>query len=288
MREVQEAIYWLVYLNDFKDTPKLTRVAARFRIARRILIAAAEDGHSVAVMEKVVSNFSNLVKVETPILYLAAEIVRICKQPSWWDASTGGHDYIWHSHQGDRIWQSIAKTYTEEQAKAELTQATLDGDKTKALGIGFALGSVGLSSTRQAEFVLGLAEERQNDLAVRLCRVHLKAKSALSGDNNFISQAIWVLAGGSPTNPDAIDHVVAGEVMEKLDQAYKDWKTPHPIPSHYCDGVHCAGNDRRYAGLLIDMWAVCEAFNHYGNINPDNKWLYPTFYPLTGLDYHLV
>jgi hypothetical protein len=43
MRRVQDAVYWLVYLDGFPPSEKLTRKAARFRVARRILIGAAED-----------------------------------------------------------------------------------------------------------------------------------------------------------------------------------------------------------------------------------------------------
>src|ERR1017187_4715569 len=74
-----------------------------------------------------------------------------------------------------------------------------------------------------------------------------------------------------------------GDVYELLDRATEQWKHPKPIPHEYCDGIHCAGKDRRYAGILTDMWAVCMAYKLYGNIEPANRWL-PEFFPLTGLE----
>jgi hypothetical protein len=40
IRRVEDAVYWLVYLDDFKG-PQF-----RFRTARRLLIGSAEDGHT--------------------------------------------------------------------------------------------------------------------------------------------------------------------------------------------------------------------------------------------------
>src|ERR1022692_4195186 len=53
VRRVEDAVYWLVYLDSFSKEKR-----ARYRTARRLLIGSAEDGHSIAVMEKAVENFS--------------------------------------------------------------------------------------------------------------------------------------------------------------------------------------------------------------------------------------
>lgn len=47
LRRIEDAVYWLVYLH----TSKLPN--SRFRMARRLLIGSAEDGHSVDVMQAV-------------------------------------------------------------------------------------------------------------------------------------------------------------------------------------------------------------------------------------------
>jgi hypothetical protein len=53
----------------------------------------------------------------------------------------------------------------------------------------------------------------------------------------------------------------------------ESWKNPHPIPTWACDGVHSAGNDTRFMGMLPEMNAVSNAYLHYGEINPDLPWL---------------
>ena len=72
---MEDAVYWLMYLDSLPAREKLSKKAARFRLARRILIGSAEDGHSIAVMESVATNFQFLCRLDSPLVYLAAEIV---------------------------------------------------------------------------------------------------------------------------------------------------------------------------------------------------------------------
>src|ERR1035441_9428113 len=95
-RRVEDAVYWLVYLDTFPE------VQHRIRVARRLLIGSAEDGHSVTVMEKVVDGFRLFSKRQTELQDLVAEAVRICKIPNWWHPSTGGPDYIYSGMVGER------------------------------------------------------------------------------------------------------------------------------------------------------------------------------------------
>ena len=283
MRRVEDAVYWLIYLDGLPASEKLSKKAARFRLARRILIGSAEDGHSVTVMENVADNFRYLCKLDTPLVYLAAEIVRVCKLPNWWNPVTGGHDYIYFSLVGYRQQVLYRKVNDQDGARKLLGTAIDEGDRATALGALCLLGVVGMGSTRQAEFLMSIAQEMNHERAVRLLNIHLGARTALSGDNNFTGHAVWYLAGGESPVADQIEPVAAGEVYELLDQAKERWKHPEPIPHCYCDGIHCAGQDRRYAGILTDMWAVCMAFREYGNIEPENLFL-PEFYPTDGLE----
>jgi len=283
LRRTEDAVYWLTYLDGFPESEKLTRKAARFRVARRILIASAEDGHSISVMENVASTFKSLCKLETPLVYLAAEIVRICKLPSWWRPETGGHDYIHHCLVGYRQ-QVLYRTITDQAtAKSSLRKSILEGDKATALGILSLLPTLGVGSSKQAEFLMTVAMEMNHQQAIRLLRIHLGARTALSGDSNFTGHAVWMLAGGVSPVADQIEPVVIKEVCELLYRARERWKQPLPIPNEYCDGLHCSGRDRRYAGILQDMWAVCCCFSKNGNIEPANRWL-PEYFPLTGLE----
>jgi hypothetical protein len=92
IRRVEDAVYWLVYVDSFKE-PQY-----RFRTARRLLIGSAEDGHSIAVMEKVREKFPTICRPQTELACLATEAVRICKIPNWWQPSTGGPDYTLQRH----------------------------------------------------------------------------------------------------------------------------------------------------------------------------------------------
>lgn len=138
------------------------------------------------------------------------------------------------------------------------------------------------NATKQAQFLLDVAERLGHDLAARLCRIHLSARSALSGDNNFLCQAVWMLAGGSSPVADVDVSVTEAECEELLNRARESWKTPHPIPRWCLDGVHSAGDDARFMGVLPAMFSVCEAYAHYGRVDPDDEWL-PSFRSLDGL-----
>ena len=283
MRRVEDAVYWLIYLDGFPTGEEPGKKAARFRLARRILIGSAEDGHSISVMEGVANNFRFLCKVDTPLAHLANEIARICKLPNWWDPATGGHDYIYNSLVGYRQFVLYRKITGIDAARDLLRKAVDEANKAAALGALCLLGSLGMGATKQAEFLQSIATEMNHKNAIRLLNIHLGARSALSGDNNFTSQAVWMMAGGESPVANQIESVSEDEVYELLNKANDRWKHPLPIPDCYCDGIHCGGKDRRYAGILTDMWALCCCFSCYGNIEPENRFL-PEFYPTTGLE----
>ena len=70
IRRLDEAVYWLVYLNTFEGKQ------FRFRTARRLLIGSTEDGHSVAVMENVGQSFWRISKPDAELIDLVAEAVQ--------------------------------------------------------------------------------------------------------------------------------------------------------------------------------------------------------------------
>ncbi len=276
IRRVEDAVYWLMYLDTFPEAQH------RFRTARRLLIGSAEDGHSVAVMERVSSVFRALSKPSADLSLLVAEAIRICKLPNWWDPRTGGPDYLYSSLVGQRymIYSSTERSLT---AMTRLIEQAIDEQNT-ALAMAGVQGLVeaNVTSSVQAELLKSLAQQTQHALAERLVDVHLKAKTPLSGDNNFISQALWMMAGGVSPIAEAAVAVSEQEVQEMLESARERWKNPSPIPTWCCDGVHCAGNDLRFAGMLPLMFAVCLAYEHYGRVDPQDKWL-PQFRCLDGL-----
>jgi hypothetical protein len=65
--------------------------------------------------------------------------------------------------------------------------------------------------------VSALAKRSSHDLAERLTHVHLRARSALSSDNNFLCQAAWMLAGGNSPVADVLHPVSSSEISELIE-----------------------------------------------------------------------
>jgi hypothetical protein len=192
LRRSEDAIYWLVYLETFKEPEH------RFRTARRILIGAAEDGQSITVMERVVDSFRRISKPKADIEELATEVLRICKVPNWWNPSTGGRDYIYSGMLGHRKLAYLKSTITAESLPRLIEQEIRKKAKPTALAGIMGLSEIRMGGSRQAELVSDLAQRNGLEYAERLAQVHLRARSALSSDNNFLCQAVWMLAGGEP------------------------------------------------------------------------------------------
>ena len=272
IRRVEDAVYWLVYLDTFKE-PQY-----RFRTARRLLIGSAEDGHSIAVMEEIGRKFWKLCKPTADQIELVAEAIRICKLPNWWHPDSGGQSLV-----GQRIW--LYKTdHNVTTLQNEIGKAIAEKNRAIAIGAVMAFADLKptLGATKQAEFLLQCADRMGHDLAARLCKIHLSAKSALSGDNNFVCQTAWLMAGGESPVAEETLPVTADECHELLTRGEEKWQNPEPIPRWCCDGIHCAGDDPRFAGCLPEMWAVCRAYQYYGRVDPADEWL-PQFQCYDGL-----
>jgi len=278
IRRVDDAVYWLLYLDSFKEAQY------RFRTARRLLIGSAEDGHSIPVMENVADGFWKMTKPQCELIKLDAEVLRISKLPNWWHPDSGGPDYIYQSLVGQRAWLYKRWDHKLTTLQREIQNAIEEKNRAMAIGgvMAFADLEETFGTTKQAEFLLKQAENMGHSLAARLCRVHLSAKSALSGDNNFLCQAAWMMAGGVSPIAESIESVTTEECHELLEKAKERWQKPQTIPRWCCDGIHSAGDDPRFTGMLPEMWAVCRAFQHYNRVNPADKWL-PQFQSYEGL-----
>jgi hypothetical protein len=278
IRRVEDAVYWLAYLDSFKEAQY------RFRTARRLLIGSAEDGHSIAVMEKVRENLWMISKPHSELLFLIAEAVRISKLPNWWHFDSGGADYIYQSLVGERTWRYKSWDRKLPTLQKEIQKAIEEKNRAMAVGgvMAFAAIQGTFGATKQAEFLLQQAKNMGHDLAARLCNLHLSARTALSSDNNFLCMAAWMMAGGVSPVAETILPVSAEECYQLLDHAKERWQNPQPIPRWCCDGVHSAGDDPRFMGTLPHMYAVCKAFEHYGRVDPEDKWL-PGFQCYDGL-----
>jgi hypothetical protein len=292
LRRVGDAVYWLVYLDSrFRDRqyrfPYKDASADReyrWRTARRLLIASAEDGHSISVMEEVAQRFRVACRPETELLHLIADAVRICKQPNWWHPDSGGPAYIYQSLIGQRTFLYQRRNHTVSMLLDEIRTAIRTHDPAGAVGgiLAFEHLPEQYGASKQAEFLLAAAEEMGHEHAARLCRVHLSARTALSSDNNFLCQAAWLMAGGQTPIANENAPVTMEECQELLQQANERWRSPQPIPRWCLDGVHSAGDDPRFMGTYPAMWAVCKAYQHYLHVDPDDVWL-PEFQCFHGL-----
>jgi len=276
LRRASDAVYWLVYLDTFPER------TARMRMARRLLIGSAEDGHSIAIMETVASNFPELTRRRTDLLYLAAEALRICKLPNWWHPTSRGKDYIYSGLLAERALLHYPGHHTKENM-IELIEHGISGqDRVAAIAGVMGLSHARMSSTAQAELLARMAAGSKHKLAQRLVQIHLRAKSAMSGDNNFLCEAAWMMAGGYSPVAELSEPVFVTEALEALENARERWKAPQPIPRWCCDGLHSAGDDERFMGVWFHMYAACLAFERYGRLDPQDKWL-PEFYCYDGL-----
>ena len=278
IRRIEDAVYWLVYLDHFKEAQY------RFRTARRLLIGSAEDGYSFAVMKEVARNFGKLCKPHCELIDWVSETVRICKLPNWWHPDSGGSDYIYQSLLGERTWKYRAWDHKLPTLQEEIQKAIEEKDRAMALGGVTAFSTVYevFGATKQAGFLLQQAKNTGHDLAARLCELHLSAKPALSSDNNFLCMATWMMTGGVSPIAEKILPVTEEECYQLLDKARDRWQNPQPISRWCCDGVHCAGDDPRFMGMPPHMYAVCRAFEHYGRVDPSDEWL-PDFQCYDGL-----
>lgn len=279
LRKLFEAAYWLNYCWSFNN--RLS--GAQFRTVRRLLIGSAEDGHSIAVMERVSDAFVPLLAKDVSLVDVLAQLIRICKVPNWWQPETGGHGYIYSGLLADRRMIYDDDVRSTDQCLDALEQAISEADQVSALFWTMkAHGSGAKSGLPLADKLLKIAMRGNHDPAIRLMKnVYLRHAKSLTSDTNFTCQAAWLLAGGTSPIIDQIEPVLMAEGRRLLDEVLA--APPHAIPGYLCDGIHCAGNDVRYAGMWDRMYAVCQQFKHYQRINPDDAWLESAFYSLDGL-----
>lgn len=268
VRRVEDAVYWMMYLHATGES------GSNFRLVRRLLIGSAEDGVSLPVMENVSQNYAKLMKEKYHPLYLAAEIVRICKIPSWWLPDSGGPEYIRQAMVGWRQSLYVQTVPSREEGYAMYRKAVKAQDFVQAsLALEVLVKNTEVKRTEIAQLVHEVAQEIGHAQAIRAIKLHLRHAQNLSNDYNFIGQAAYWSCGGSFKQADDIEGVIVGEVRELLDKATERWKNPKNIEGWCCDGHHCSGTDRRFAGMVQDLNAMCLAAKHYGTIDVSAKWL---------------
>lgn len=278
LRRLEDAAYWLHYCWSFNDRLP----GAQFRTVRRLLIGSAEDGHSIAIMEKVSEQFPVLLQKDVPFERVLAELIRIFGQPNWWHPASGGQafirDYLLAARQN--LYRPSPLEFAADMK--ELVAAIEAQNPVASLeAIRRARETDPKSGRGIAEALHQLAEQNQHDHARRLLAIFIRHAKPLAHDENFLCQAAWLLAGGTSPVLDGIEPVTLGQVRRLFEVVQS---TPaYPVPEWACDGIHCIGNDIRYAGMFDRMDAVCQQFNYYQRLDPVDVWMEEEFYPLVGL-----
>lgn len=282
LRDEKEAAHWLYYCWNFRT--KLE--GAQFRTVRRLLIGSAEDGHSIAVMENMADSFVPLLSKEAKFEDVLVELLRICRVPNWWHPDSNGPDYIRSGMLGYRKRLYTAGLPSVEECLLGIERAIENQDRVDALYWVMRADQTGVKCGRQvADTLLRSALMRNHLPAVRLMRnIYFRHSQSLSQDNNFACQAAWLLAGGVSPLIDEAPQLGDGEVGVVMDYLHSN--PVHVIPEWCCDGVHCGGNDIRYAGMWDRMYAVCQQYSHYQRMNPNDPWIEEAFYSFDGL--HIV
>ncbi len=279
LRNIEEGAYWLNYCWGFRETLP----HSQSHTVRRLLIGAAEDGHSIAVMENLAGNFDALLATDVEFTLVMAELVRICKVPNWWHPCTGGHEYIYAGMVAWRHTLYDQGAYSIDHCLSGLAGAIDVKDVVSALFWMMKAAELGNGAVLiLADQLYEIALARNHGPALRLTNIHWRHAGVLNDDNNFIGQAAWLLAGGNSQAINMIEPVTHSQVWQILDKVNST--VPYIIPEWCCDGVHCAGNDTRYMGMWDRMYAVCQQFNHYQRVSPYDPWLEDEFYSMDGLE----
>ena len=150
----------------------------------------------------------------------------------------------------------------------------------------FWVMKVGLLAEKRAsavaEKLLQIALRRSNVPVTRILRnVYFRHARSLTADSNFTCQAAWLLAGGASPLIDCHEPVTPREARMLLDSVLA--APVRVIPEWCCDGIHCAGNDVRYAGMWDRMYAVCRQYQHYQRVSTSDQWKECDFYSMDGL-----
>lgn len=268
LRQTEDAIYWLIYLyTNLQD--KL------FRTRRRVWIAAAEDCQNVWVQKYATDWFSNKKVGYDKDLYGALKVTyMICQTLNWYQDRTA-HHYIHSWVLADRLcrkWKKEEFVKDMSNVRSLLENSIQDGNGPKAIAFASILaGQPPKDKATTTEMLLKMTEKGGDDLVV--ARRVLNMYNCNGGkDVNYLGQAVYRMTCGD-FGQSGVVSIDDGFLSNLISKAEKRWQKPKPVPKHYCDGLHCAGEDRRFSGMSIDMWKAINAYTYYGRLHPADKWL---------------
>ncbi len=270
LRHTEDSVAYLLFLYQrFPDT--------WYRATRRILIGAAEDGLCAYTQKRTSEWFVNGWHHEAPVIEAVREIARICRTPNWWaQPKNAGHDYIFSWDRAEKIAAASDFPQRELPFSEQLTQLEQEIDfhrPARAIAILCCFDQKrGFKPALLGKFLQLLAERQGNLLAYEVSEIYLRQLRALSGDTNFVGQAIYRLACGELGIQEEVE-VPDEECSALLEAGRKRLSELKAIPGYLLDGIHSPGRDRRFSGMSSDMAAACRAFTHYGRLDPTDKWL---------------
>jgi hypothetical protein len=275
LRRTDDAVYWFLYFAS--RWPE-----QRFRLSRRVLIIAAEDNLCVPVQVHASDWFARSLYSKDVKSWAqgGASIVHlICATDNWWKDDAGSH-YILSWRRAERIVRDES-----ESGRRALAEAPLDvvADGKLALVKHFAKNSAGVwfPHANKVEYARWLVNEAmlRGDLPARLsASIHSRWSKFLSFDDNYLGQALYRLVFG-PMGYELFPRIRPESVYDSVQMARARLLKPEFPPAWTQDGIHTGGSDRRFAGVLSSMVACCNAYRHFGRLDPADQhegWMYST------------
>ncbi len=279
LRKFDQSIYWAGHV--FFCFPN-----DRYRLLRRMVIIAAEDNNHLGIQEKMVQFLgkqSKKAQIDNCFPAIAALIYLIHNRPNWWQ-DPDGQLFIGHWALTDTV--PTIDTSLEDLMEI-VNEAALANILLREGEQDFTHADVMVTVMRHYNGYLGTAAKNDQQKGAKLAlanalythctgsshpyvnagqipaSVHGSNAAALSGDENYLGQALY-RACAMPLGDQHEDAMeIDGETINETVEAQLTLlaNTPEKPPAWSQDGIHCKGDDKRFAGMLSSMLACINVFN---------------------------
>lgn len=243
---------------------------------------------SVAVMQTASAWFNSYSRHD---LSSSWEVVAgILSTPNWY-ATPEGRRYIRNWHAAERGFRPETKG-TPGRSMGRLEHAIRGRNLPATLVAFYGLYSHEDWDRNELGGVLSrLALESGSPHAAAIAEVYAANLRTLWNDTNYSGQCVYILASGQDLGNDGKDARARSAVqltalptddlqLTALDASAvqltaSDNRTVQlnlVPPGWAADGIHCAGSDPRFSGVLVHMARACDAFEHFGRLDPEDDW----------------
>ena len=269
LRHTEDAITWLRYL--------WFQPSLKSKMQRRILLSAGEDCMCLDVMDSVFGWYNNL-STRKSLELAAIEVARICSTPNWY-AQPDGRMYMYAWEKSERTpYMGLPKRYSD--LLLFFTEAMLERNELEALTAFNRLYADKTFKPKEfAKTLMEITKFSDSQHAHRLVDLYANNTGVLWLDGNISGQAVFALLNGDfgIQTSSTIDEY---QVMQMLANAEKRINEGLVIPAFSRDGIHTRrGGDQRFAGTIRQMAASCRAYEYFGRLSPDDKWLAQFYEP---------